>query len=568
MMPTMEVSTQGPLRIERSGGTLVRRKGIYIAQLRGSYREMGRQHAELASAVCGDVVFQYMNGLTRKLVAHAVPSIAGPAAALLKRWFHWRNRGALAGDMREHLTGMAEAYGVKPVELEYGILFPDILHYLAGRAFTALTPPPMCSGFFACDEATKDGKLLIARNFDFFGRGVWNTNNAIIVLHPEGGQRHCWLGALGVTASGQGFNESGLVVSLHTKFTRDVRSKGEPLFKVVHEVLAHCATVDEAIARITAKPRICGLTIFVADTRARTAAAIGFSARHVEVVRPENGVVMRTNHYTSDDMMALEVGPHPWHANSYGRCQRLSELLQEKQGSLTVDDIPRILSDCIDPHEQRKRVTGNIIAALNNSESIAMSPDDDALWIGHDDYPVCHSAPFHGFRMSALLDGDEAGYEIDDLPGGNQLNETEHAALFEYEQAWSEYMDRLDVPRAVHHLLRAAALLPEEVIFPRMAGLLLLKEKHFARALPLLVRNTEYDYHDVLMRAEAHVWVGRCLDLMGRRAEALTQYEIAAQCDAHPVSCAARRHCQKPFTKRQLFDVAPEFIVATALAKY
>jgi hypothetical protein len=36
----------------------------------------------------------------------------------------------------------------------------------------------MCSGFFACGGATKGGKLLIGRNFDFFGRGVWNANNA------------------------------------------------------------------------------------------------------------------------------------------------------------------------------------------------------------------------------------------------------------------------------------------------------------------------------------------------------------------------------------------------------
>ena len=40
---------QKPMNLERSGGTLVRRKGIYIAQLRGSYADMGRQHGELAA---------------------------------------------------------------------------------------------------------------------------------------------------------------------------------------------------------------------------------------------------------------------------------------------------------------------------------------------------------------------------------------------------------------------------------------------------------------------------------------------------------------------------------------
>ncbi|HOZ48963.1 MAG TPA: hypothetical protein PLO37_24930 [Candidatus Hydrogenedentes bacterium] len=122
--------------------------------------------------------------------------------------------------------------------------------------------------------------------------------------------------------------------------------------------------------------------------------------------------------------------------------------------------------------------------------------------------------------------------------------------------------------RAIFHLLRGAALLPDEPIFPRMAGILLLKERRYVRALPLLLRNAEYAYRDSLMQAEASVWVGRCLDLMGRRDEARGHYEAAARLDRAPVSDAARRHCRKPFTARRLFDVAPEFVVATALAKY
>ena len=60
--------------IESSGGVLLRRKDIYVAQLEGDYETMGRQHGELAAAACGDVVALYMNGLLSKLIAQAVPS--------------------------------------------------------------------------------------------------------------------------------------------------------------------------------------------------------------------------------------------------------------------------------------------------------------------------------------------------------------------------------------------------------------------------------------------------------------------------------------------------------------
>ncbi len=556
------------MAIERHGGTLVRRKGIYLVHLRGSYAEMGGQHCALASEICGDAALQYMNGVLRKLIAHSVPGIAGPASALLQRWFLWRNRGEMDANLRAHLDAMGKGFGIRPVEVERGFLFPDILHYLAGRSFIPLAAAPSCSAFFACGEATREGKLIIGRNFDFYGRGVWNANNAIIAMCPDGGQRFCWIGALGVTASGQGLNENGLIVGLHTKFTRDVRTHGQPIFKMVYEVLAQCATLDEAIARITARPRMCGLSLFIVDTRAREAAAVGFSARHFEIVTPEDGVLVRTNHYTTPEMKRLEVAPHPWRANSYGRFQRISELLREKRGTLMAEDVPAILSDCIDPFERRKRVTGSIVAGANNTQSLVMSPDDDALWLANSDYPVCHSERYYGFRLSALLNGDIEHRGIEDLAGAAQLDDIQRAALFEYEEAWSAYMDCLDTSRAVFHLLRAADVLPEEPIFPRMAGVLLLKERKYEQSLPLLLRAAEFDYRDPLTRAEAHVWAGRCLDLMGRRAEAVSRYEIAAKLDAPPVSTAAERHRRKPFNARGLFHVAPELIVGTAIAKY
>jgi len=277
---------------------------------------------------------------------------------------------------------------------------------------------------------------------------------------------------------------------------------------------------------------------------------------------------VRTNHYTTREMQRLEAAPHPWRANSCARFQRLTELLSGRRGRVAVEDLPVLLSDCVDPFEQRKRVTGNIVAEANNVQSIVISPDDDALWLASGDYPVCHSDCFHGFRISALLDGDADRYEMDDLRGARQLSDVERAALHEYEQAWSEHMDHLDNSKAVFHLQRAAELLPDEPIFPRMAGLLLLKQYKCTLALPLLVRNTQYDYRDPLMRAESHVWVGRCLDLLGRHGEALSHYDIAARLDAPPVSTAAARHRSKPFRAYQLFSVSPELIVATALAKY
>ncbi|MDQ1256634.1 MAG: hypothetical protein QG656_1232, partial [Candidatus Hydrogenedentes bacterium] len=154
MMSPSYGSVLPDLGLERAGGTLVRMKGVCVVQLRGSYAEMGRQHGELASAVCGDVALQYMSGLIAKLVAHAVPVFPGGVAGLLKWWFHKRNRDELDGDLRAHMEALTRAFGLDLIEMERAFFVPDILHYLAGRSFTPLAAPPMCSGFFACGGAT------------------------------------------------------------------------------------------------------------------------------------------------------------------------------------------------------------------------------------------------------------------------------------------------------------------------------------------------------------------------------------------------------------------------------
>jgi len=556
------------LKLQCGQGSLEQRKGIYLLQLRGSYEEMGRQHAELAKEVCGDVALQYFNRIIENLAAHSLPPAAGAIGQSLKWLFHKRNRHRLGRRMSAHLAAFAEVFDLPASAAERIYLVPDIIHFLIGRLFPQFAVPPSCSAFFARGSMTGRGRVLLGRNFDFFGRGVWNTNNAAIVMHPTGAQSYCWLGALGVPGSAQGFNAGGLFIALHTQFTRDVQTAGQPVFKICHDILADCRTLDDAIRLIRAQPRLCGLTLFIVDSRRREAAAVGFSANHLEIVRPENDLLVQTNHYLTADMQKLLVVPYPWRRNSEGRRRRLLDLLEAERGRLTAAEIPRILSDCWDVFEQRKRLTGNVVSCVNNAQSLVFSPDEDAVWLANGDYPVCHSDRFAGFRVSALLAGEMDRCELRDLPGGNQLAPNERAALAEYVEAWSAHLDQLNNDKAVYHLRRAAALAPEETIFPRMAGILLLTQKKYRQALPLLLRNTEYDYRDTLMQAEAQVWVGRCLDLLKRRGEAETHYRKAQALAAAPVSDAAGRHLRKPFKPRHLFNVSPEFIVGTAMARY
>jgi tetratricopeptide (TPR) repeat protein len=355
---------------------------------------------------------------------------------------------------------------------------------------------------------------------------------------------------------------------MHTNFNRDVYLLGTPIFAIVTAILERCITLDQAIALLVSTPRICGLSLVIVDSKNREAAAVGFTANHHEILRLDNDILVRTNHYLTDDMKRHEVAPHAWMMHSQARFTRLHELLAEKRGTLLAEDIPRMLADDLDPWERRRRVVGTIVNATNNAQSVVLSPEEDAMWLANGKFPTCSSDCFVGFRISALFDRDRSNYAIGDLRGSDVLSAREREAQRHYQLAWIAHNDNRRDDLATFHLRCAGNLLPDEPIFPRLAGLILLKHQKLEQALPLLRKNAQYEYKSEIMYAESQVWLARCLDLMGRRDEALCHYRRAAMLDTPPVCHAASRHLLHPFKLKHLSQIMPEFIVGTALSKW
>ena len=82
----------------------------------------------------------------------------------------------------------------------------------------------MCSSLAVWGDATVDGELRHARNFDFPGATMWDTAPAVVFCEPTDGLRYGFVTTRGVDAPGiTCFNEAGLTLTVHTRFHRDVR---------------------------------------------------------------------------------------------------------------------------------------------------------------------------------------------------------------------------------------------------------------------------------------------------------------------------------------------------------
>lgn len=545
-------------------------KGVFIMNLKGSYEEMGRQNAELAKGIVDEYVASYYLGFIEKVVKHSLGHSAHALpprlASLIYSIFASLNRKRIGPSLEGLIKGYVDVYGVTPAVGERLALFADILHYLAGKSYAALKSMG-CSGLFARGGATKDGKLVIGRNFDFFGRGTWNTNQCVTVFTPSSGRQYLWVGALGLPVGGFGLSKSGIGLMIFTNFCKDVSLSGMPLFTICNDILENAESVDHAVQIVSRHRRIGANTLLITDSRARDAAAVGFSANHVEVLRPENDVLARTNHYITEELQDHEVGPRGWKRHSEARFNRIHDMMEQRRGTLEASDAAAILGDTFDIYENRKRVVGDIVGAVNNSLSVVLSPDDGVINIAHGGFPVCNADNYLGFNLEALFSGADS-VSAPDLPAKRNLTENEKKASAHYQEAWSEHLDRFDDARAVYHLRRAAEFAPDEPIFHRVAGILLMKMDRFSAAAEHLEKNAEYQYLDAWIRAEADLWLARCYDLLGRRKEALALYEKARLSGEEEIAAAALRHLNSPFLKKELAPVSVEFVLGSPIAKY
>jgi len=295
---------------------------------------------------------------------------------------------------------------------------------------------------------------------------------------------------------------------------------------------------------------------------------VGFTSHHLEIVRPENDFLVRTNHHVTKEMQDLQVAPTAWWRHSSARYMRINEIIKGKYGKLTLEDAVGIMGDVFDTREGRKRVVGDIVAASNNAMSIVLSPDDNVLYVSNGLFPVCHGDKYIGLKLSALFNGEADVADAGDLPGSNKLNEAEKEAVWHYEEAWTEHLDHFDDARAVFHLRRAAEILPDEPIFDRCAGLLLLKQKRFEDALGHLQKNADYEYRDARMKAESLLWLARCYDLLGRREQAVQLYRESIEQKDPEISRAAEQGVEAPYKRKKLSALDVELIIGNPIVKY
>src|SRR5690606_23807123 len=138
----------------------------------------------------------------------------------------------------------------------------DISHIFIDHPLVTTSDFVGCTAFAAWGEASADGNLYVARNFDFEAGEVFDVDKAVVYVWPEQGHAYVHVAWAGMAGAVTGMNAAGLSVHVNAARTDEVGfgRMGTPVSLLVRRVLQACETIEQAFALIEQTP------VFVSDT--------------------------------------------------------------------------------------------------------------------------------------------------------------------------------------------------------------------------------------------------------------------------------------------------------------
>ena len=238
---------------------------LVVMQLAGSEEEMGAQHGELLAEIGGwEAMASFYPRMATRTMAMRIPHGVRPWVEPVLQSVLSASASRLADRRRHHFPAyaarsqrMLEA-GPLPASLWRWFVAMDVMQNCIARiasgdrwALTGMqaTALAACSSVSVWGEASSDGVLRHARNFDFPGIGVWDEAPVVVFCTPDRGLRYGFVTTRGADAVGvTAFNEAGLTLTAHTRFHRCVASGAAAVLDLGHHIIANADSIEAAVA--------------------------------------------------------------------------------------------------------------------------------------------------------------------------------------------------------------------------------------------------------------------------------------------------------------------------------
>ena len=182
-------------------------------------------------------------------------------------------------------------------------------------------------------------------------------------------------------------------------------------------------------------------------------------------------------------------------------------------------------------------------SSICSTRSAVFRPVDFDFWVADGLAPVCNNT-YVGFNLMEELADNGSTKDPGTLSPNDYVKTDDYRALRKYYEAAVNFMvPPTDEDAAFRKLEEAIEIKPDEVIYRRLASLMLLRKGEASRALEHL-RLALDCVQSTSELAQAHLLLGFANDLLGNRDSALGCYEevlgIASSAEDGILACVSR----------------------------
>lgn len=340
-----------------------RRDGLPVLYLTGSPFEMG-----------------YANGvLTQKYIHRQEDAVLDLVRMVAPyQWTRFVLKFLVTCKNRHLSAAIPEAYRMEIFGLSRGCpdahpsegpLFHRILNYHAAQdiSYMLMNSPlirPGCTAFGAWSPVTRDGHLLLGRNFDWEAAPVFDEDRMVVICEPDEGLSFISLAWAGMAGCVSAMNRAGLAVTVNGAPSQLPAAAGAPTCIVARDVVQHAANIAEAVA-IIRRYRVFVSAQFLVGSRQDGRFVVVEKTPEQTVVREpsDTGFAVCANHYMTVALTNEPINLKYLQADtSLPRYARMGELLRRASGTLDVTRSASILRD--------RELTGDRFAGNGHRSSL------------------------------------------------------------------------------------------------------------------------------------------------------------------------------------------------------
>lgn len=529
-------------------------EGIHVLRVSGDDYEMGYQHgALLRDAIGRGPLPSFGRYLERMFGTGLLGPLGRPVSRAigvgLGETVGARIASRFPRNVREALDGLADGARIPKRELLRAVTMPETYLWLLHqyKRLVRASPAPRldvpvmgCTSAIAWSGATKHGRLLHGRNFDYQGVGSWDREQAVIFHEPADGQRYVSITAAGILLGGiTAMNESGLTLAVHQHVAaEEMDLDGVPVGVIGDSIMRHARTLDDARRTLDEFiPNGCW-TYVVSSARERGVLCYEVSPSRRAWFHPKGETFAYSNVYLDKSFEGKESYFYPTYwRNNLGRYKRASEILGSRHGGIDENTIAGILGDLGDEGCRFR----SSISMLMTVASVVFDAERGLVHVATGRAPVSNN-PYVAFDLTACA----PRHDLPRLTGGMEIPSAAREGFDAYRAAYEACFYEGDLEAARSHLERALRHDDAQPVYQFVAGLLALGRGEGSSARGYFDAAINLGHPDPERRAGFRLWRARASDRLGDREAALRDYREAILGDAG-VRAAAKRGLARPW---------------------